>query len=94
MSRYDKRDANEQPLIKLAARLGAGFRKCPPLDGLIHYRGRWMPVEIKLPEREGTANEYTPAQLQFFNWCRAHHAKWLAWRTEDDVIRDLGREFG
>jgi len=55
------RDANEDPLIALAQQLGGHFHPGPPLDGWIVARGVWLPVEIKLPEREGTVHEYTTA---------------------------------
>jgi hypothetical protein len=91
-SRYDKRDANELPIIQHARRLGAQWRQAPPLDGWVWIarQNRWMPVEIKLPEREGAAWEYTPAQKRFFSFCREYSAPWFVWRTSEDVERDLG----
>jgi hypothetical protein len=88
--RANPRDANEQALLKLAERLGAHWHEAPPLDGWVFVRGRWMPVEIKLPEREGLAHEFTPAQRRFLSWCRQRNAPWWVWRTEADVLRDLG----
>jgi hypothetical protein len=84
------RDANEQALLELAARLGGHWCEAPPLDGWIFVRGRWMPVEFKVPEREGLKHEYTPAQRRFLSWCAARGARWWVWRTAQDVIRDLG----
>ena len=51
-----------------------------------------MPVEVKDPKREGQADEYTPLQLRFFSWCRLVGAKWLIWRTSEDVVRTLGED--
>lgn len=85
-----RRDANEFALLELARTLGAQWRQGPPLDGWIIWRGFWLPVEIKIPEREGTKNEYTPLQKQFFSFARDYGGKWLTWRISDDVIRDLG----
>jgi hypothetical protein len=48
-----------------------------------------MPVEIKRPERERHADQYTPMQQQFLAWCERNHAPHWVWRTEADVIRDL-----
>lgn len=87
--RANPRDANEQALLAVAEKLGGHWREDPPLDGWIFCRGRWMPVEIKLPEREGLAHEYTPAQKRFFTWCRQINASWWVWRTQEDVLRDL-----
>jgi hypothetical protein len=84
------RDANEQALLDLAARLGGHWCEAPPLDGWCFVRGRWMPVEFKVPEREGLQHEYTPAQRRFFAWCTLRAAPWWVWRTDADVIRDLG----
>lgn len=83
------RDANEQALLDVASRLGAHWLEQGPLDGWIWWRGEWLPVEIKCPEREGTVHEYTPAQKRFMSWCRLHGAKWLVWRDVSDVLRDL-----
>lgn len=83
------RDANEDELLKVALKLGGQWLEQGPLDGWVFWRGIWLPVEIKRPEREGYADEYTPAQKRFFRWCQQHNARWLTWRTPADVIRDL-----
>jgi hypothetical protein len=88
--RHNTRDANERELLAVAERLGAHWLEAAPLDGWIWFRGQWLPVEIKVPEREGLAHEYTPLQRRFMNWCRLRNARWLVWRTADDVLRDLG----
>lgn len=84
------RDGNENPLIALAEQLGGRFRPGPPLDGWLWARGYWLPVEIKQPEREGTAREYTPLQKQFFSWCTLYNAPWHVWRDDKDVLRTMG----
>ena len=84
------RDANEQALLQLAERLGAHWCEAPPLDGWVFVRGRWMPVEIKRPEVGGLKHEYTPAQKRFLSWCELRGGPWWVWRTEQDVMRDLG----
>ncbi len=89
--RADPRDAVEAPLLLVAERLGGAWHRGPPLDGWVHTaRHGWRPVEIKDPSREGLKHEHTPAQLRFYAWCRCRNATWLVWRTELDVIRDLG----
>lgn len=94
MKRYDRnrRDANELALITHAKALGAEWQEEGPLDGWVWISRHmsWMPVEIKMPEREGQKHEYTPAQLRFFRWCSERRAKWFTWRTVADVERDLG----
>lgn len=84
------RDANEPALVTLAKKLGMGWWQGPPLDGWAIHRGVWMPVEIKLPEREGLSNEYTPAQRRFRTWCETYNGPHLIWRTDDDVIAAAG----
>jgi hypothetical protein len=84
------RDANETELLAVAARLGAHWLEAPPLDGWIWWRGRWLPVEVKAPEREGLVHEYTPLQRRFMTWCRLNGARWLVWHSADDVLHDLG----
>lgn len=89
--RADPRDAIEAPLLKVAERVGGHWWPTPPLDGWIWTaRIGWHPVEIKDPSREGFVFEYTPAQKRFFRWCSERNIKWFVWRTEADVIRDLG----
>jgi len=91
-SRYAEstRDANEPALVRVAQQLGAGVWLAPPLDGWIVQRGLWRPMEIKMPEREGLAGEYTAAQLRFLTFCNTHQAPVVIWRTELDVIKSLG----
>jgi hypothetical protein len=84
------RDSNEDPLIALAERLGAHILMCGPLDFWVFVRGAWYPVEVKRPEREGAAREYTKLQRNFFRWCQLRNAPWHVWRTETDVMRTLG----
>jgi hypothetical protein len=86
----NRRDANEHELVTHARALGAQWLEEGPLDGWIYFRGVFTPTEIKTPECEGSSDEYTPAQLRFFRWCSEYRAKWFAWRTLDDVERDLG----
>jgi hypothetical protein len=86
MPRYAaKRDANESPLITLARALGAEFERTGPLDFWCGFRGRWVPLEIKTDE--GT---YTPKQVNFMARCEARKLPMWTWRTEADVMRDLG----
>lgn len=89
--RHNTRDANEDQLLKLVEQLGGCWREGPPLDGWVWAprMSRWMPVEIKKPEREHHAAQYTPAQHQFMIWCARNYAPFWVWRTDADVLRDL-----
>jgi len=84
------RDANEDPLVQLAERLGAAWHQGPPLDGWICFRGVWVPVEIKTGARLGWADEYTPAQRRFLEWSTRRCAPVWTWRTDADVFASLG----
>lgn len=92
MPRYviHRKDRNHAALVALAERLGMTFYVAPPLDGWAYNPRRklWMCVEIKHPDREGHADEYTPLQRRFFERCKADNAPWWVWRTEADVVRD------
>lgn len=89
--KHGRRDRNERSLVAVAKQLGAAWLLQGPLDGWILWRGVWLPVEVKDPRREGRADEFTPAQQQFFEFCRANGGRWLVWRTHQDVIRNLQR---
>ena len=91
MSYAKRRDNNEPDLIRFARDLGAKLLMGGPLDWwLLHHAFGWIPVEIKDPDIEGRKNEFTPAQRRFFAFAREHGGKWLTWRTDEDVMRDLG----
>lgn len=85
-----RRDDVEPALIQLARRLGAKLLMSGPLDWWLLRGGRWIPVEIKDPAIEGRKHEFTPAQRRFFQFANAYGGTWLTWRTEADVMRDLG----
>lgn len=89
MRRAARRDLNEDPLIELARKLGAIWEQIGPLDGWIHWRGGWVPVEIKDHARKGHADEFTNDQLVFFNRCRLAQAPFWVWYTDEDVLRSL-----
>lgn len=92
MRRYaQRRDSNELPLVRFAERLGARlWRLDEPCDFLMLFRGRWEAVEIKNPEQEGHADEYTLLQREFHAEVFQRGGRVLVWRTKDDCLRDLG----
>lgn len=86
-----RRDSNEQALISLAERLGWWLTKLDtPCDFLGCRRGVWFPIEIKRPERENHADEFTPQQKIFHVDAFRRGARVLVWRTESDVMADSG----
>lgn len=57
-----------------------------PFDGWAwHPKFGYLPVEIKRKEREGHADEYTPRQLKLMKEMRLLGARWLVWRSDEDV---------
>lgn len=87
----DPRDEVERELLVVVSQLGGSWFSGPPLDGWCHSkRFGWVPVEIKAPEREGLAHEYTPMQKRFFAWAKLRECPFFVWRNIDDVVRDLG----
>lgn len=80
-----RRDANEPALVRTAIALGAEMIRAGPLDWWAGVRGRWVPVECK-----SRLGRYTPAQQHFLRLCEARGLPVWTWRTEDDVLRDLG----
>jgi hypothetical protein len=85
----NRRDNNEEPLIELAKRLGWTFWQMnDPADWLALRRGVWYVLEIKNPDCEGHADEFTGKQVIFHADVKARGGKVLVWRTEEDVLRD------
>jgi hypothetical protein len=91
----NERDANEAALVKLAEQLGGHWLEGAPFDGWIGARGVWLgPVEIKLPEREGTKQEFTPLQQRFITFCKLNNMPFHVWRNDADVLRTMGARVG
>ncbi len=84
-----RKDSNHPKLVSLARKLGVYWFDGPPLDGWAGIKGNWFPVEIKDPNREGKTDEFTPQQISFFNNCRIWGTRWLVWRKDVDVFRDV-----
>lgn len=82
-----KRDDNEPTLISFARQIGADFEKVGPLDWWCGFRGKWVPLEIKNIDGK---NEYTDKQVRFLIRCKERQLPVWTWRTEADVMRDLG----
>lgn len=81
-----RRDSNEAELVGLARMMGWHMVKAGPLDYWAERRGHWHLIEIKRPDKRGHKDEYTPAQLRFFERCRLYGSPWLVWRDSNDVL--------
>jgi hypothetical protein len=91
MPRYAaRRDANEPALVQVARACGAYlYQTDDPGDWLCGYRGRWVVVEIKTEN-----GSPTPNQIRFSREARERRLPYWTWRTEDDVLHDLGAARG
>jgi len=86
--RAARRDANEDYLLRVAEQLGGFWVYAGPLDGWILHRGKWTPVEIKAPK-----GLLTQLQQRFMRDCETYGGPRYIWRTDEDVIKDLGGEW-
>ncbi len=94
MPRYliHRKDRNEADLLAIVRRCGCYWLEGKPFDGWV-FNPRiqeWTPAEIKDPSKEGHADEFTPAQQKLLGEFSDRRIRHYIWRTEDDVIRDLG----
>jgi hypothetical protein len=90
MPQRHRRDGNQSPLVKVFTQLGGQWVPYAnkPFDGwAYHARFGYLPVEIKLEEREGHASEYTPRQKKLLQKMKDAGLPWLIWRTDEDVRR-------
>jgi len=84
-----RRDKNELPLVRIAIQLHWRLWKLDqPCDWLGLRRGQFFAIEIKNPDCEGHADEYTPQQKLFHADVKNCGGRVLVWRTELDVIND------
>lgn len=90
-----RRDNNEPALVPFAQQIGWRLWKMhEPADWLGLRRGVWHVIEIKNPDQEGHADEYTPQQRLFMAEVFRIGGRVLVWRTKDDVLRDSGARVG
>jgi hypothetical protein len=82
--RNPKRDKNENELVSAARKMGWKLWKMEkaPCDWLGLYRSNWYPVEIKMPK-----GELTEIQKDLMREAVWENAKFLVWRTLEDVLR-------
>lgn len=88
-----RRDGNQSPLVKLFVSLGGLWMPYAnkPFDGwAYHAHFGYLPVEIKKPEREHHADQYTDRQTKVIRLLELRQAPWLIWRTDEDVYRCCG----
>jgi hypothetical protein len=91
MRRAARRDSNESELIELARDLHWFLWELDePCDWLGLYRGRFYAIEIKNPDCEGHADEFTAEQLIFHRNVKNAGGEVLVWRREDDVFKASG----
>lgn len=84
-----RRDNNDSSLRAIAERLGWWLIQTDePTDYIGVLRGVYNLIEIKNPDCEGHADEYTDKQKIFHQLALNRGAPILVWRTENDILRD------
>lgn len=84
-----RRDNNDAELKQFAERLGWKlFPLDQPCDYMALRRGVWYALEIKNPDCEGHADEFTRDERKFMADVAACGGRVLLWRTREDVLRD------
>ena len=85
--RAQRRDANEPDLV--AAMRKSGMLWVPghsfPVDGLIGWRGRWQPVEIKDPRQPLSKRALTPREADFLRDCQAYSLPFILAHGFEDI---------
>lgn len=84
-----RRDNNDPELVTFARRIG--WELFPVKEYCDYFglrRGVWYAVEIKNPDCEGHADEFTRDERNFMAKVAACGGRILLWRTKDDVLRD------
>ena len=85
----NRRDANDDELRVFAERIG--WKLFPVNDHCDYFalrRGVWYALEIKNPNCQGHADEFTRDERRFMADVAACGGRILLWRTKDDVLRD------
>lgn len=80
-SRWNKRDANEAPILKTLAQMGVPWFEAGPLDGWVALNGKFIPVEIKTPD--GT---FTEGQQRFIEEAMERGCPVCVWRTPEEAV--------
>lgn len=87
--RAARKDANDPELKTFAERLGWRlFEIRTPCDYIGLRRGVWHTIEIKNPDCEGHADEFTDDEKRFIATVAQAGGTVLLWRTKQDVTRD------
>lgn len=84
-----RKDNNESDLVQIAEKLGWRMFKLNEYADFLGLRnGQFHVIEIKNPDCEGDADEYTPAQKIFHTDVKNCGGKILVWRWPEDCVRD------
>lgn len=81
-TRFNKRDANEAPILDALEAMGVNWIEAGPLDGWINVAGQWIPCEIKMPD-----GRFTAGQKAFIDICKAFSWPHVVWRTPEEAIQ-------
>lgn len=85
----NRRDNNDHELKQFAERIG--WQLFPVTEYCDYFglrRGVWYAIEIKNPNCQGHADEFTYDERNFMAKVAACGGRILLWRTKDDILRD------
>lgn len=80
-TRHNKRDANEPEIVDALADLGITWIEAGPLDGWAMIKGRFIPIECKMP-----GEPLTDSQNTFIDLCERSGWPYFIWRSGEDAI--------
>jgi hypothetical protein len=91
MRRYAaRRDSNEPALLANVEPLGGFWIPAPPFDGWLWDRRAWNLCEVKRPDKEGWASEFTDEQKRLIIRLRERQVPFHVLRTDAEVLSLLG----
>jgi hypothetical protein len=87
--RNARRDNNEPALLSVVEPLGGFWLQSGPMDGWLWDRRSWHLCEVKRPDKEGWAHEFTADQKKLIVRLNERNVRYHVLRTPDDVLKLL-----
>lgn len=83
-------DANQAEIVLGLQKIGAYWLPLGyPVDGLVGYRQRWIPVELKDGTKPPSRRRLTDAQLHFFRECQGYLLPAVVAYSFEDLMTQL-----
>jgi hypothetical protein len=90
MIRHGRRDRNEAQILTCVEPLGGFWLQAGPFDGWLWDRRAWHLCEVKRPDKQGWASEFTDEQQRLVIRLNERRIPYRVLRTEPDVLTLLG----